>query len=230
MALPNKKFTNLPEVGAGDYRPFNISKIVNNGIIRRLPELIMGKMSPIVSILRHFDRLATGLLMLVFACPVFCNSAITVNRDLEIVGWIERARLMQPDVHLKAKLDTGADTSSLDVEIVKKFRKDNRRWVRFRLIDRETGEEHIIVRERIRTVSIVMHDGERQSRPVVRMKICIAGRIVNTEVSLIDRSEFKYPLLLGRKALESFALVDPGNTYLSTPDCRDADPDGSSDS
>jgi len=170
------------------------------------------------------------LLALGFAFPAFCEATVTVNRDLEIVGWIERTRLMQPDVHLKAKLDTGADTSSLDVEILKKFRKDNKRWVRFRLIDRETGEEHIIVRERIRTVSIVMHDGERQSRPVVRMEICIAGRVVNTDVSLIDRSEFKYPLLLGRKALESFALVDPGNTYLSTPDCTKPDPDGSADS
>ena len=98
--------------------------------------------------------------------------------------------------------------------------------MRFRLIDRETGEEHIIVRERIRTVSIVMHDGERQSRPVVRMKICIAGRILNTEVSLIDRSEFTFPLLLGRSALESFALIDPGNTYLSTPDCDPVVEDG----
>jgi hypothetical protein len=116
------------------------------------------------------------------------------------------------------------------VEIIKKFRKDDKRWVRFRLIDRETGEEHIIVRERIRTVSIVMHDGERQSRPVVRMKICVAGRILNTEVSLIDRSEFTFPLLLGRKALESFALVDPGNTYLSTPDCEPPVQEGGSSS
>lgn len=159
------------------------------------------------------------------AVPSF--GAVTVNRDLEIVGWLERARLIDPDVNLKAKLDTGAETSSLDVEIIKKFRKGDRRWVRFRLIDRETGEEHVIVRERIRTVSIVMHDGERQTRPVVRMKICIAGRILNTEVSLVDRSEFAFPLLLGRKALESFALVDPGNTYLSMPDCNPAIQDGS---
>ncbi|GAG98814.1 unnamed protein product, partial [marine sediment metagenome] len=49
---------------------------------------------------------------------------------------------------------------------------------------------------------------------------CVANRILDTEVSLIDRSEFTYPLLLGRKALESFALVDPGNTFLSTPECQ----------
>jgi len=191
---------------------------------------IREKMSSIVTGLRCRESLAVVLSMLMPLYPLIATAAITVNRNLEIVGWVERARLLDPDVHLKAKLDTGADTSSLDVQILKKFRKDEKRWVRFRLIDRETGEEHIIVRERIRTVSIVMHDGERQTRPVVRMKICIAGRILNTDVSLIDRSEFTFPLLLGRSALESFALVDPGNTYLSSPDCDPVVEDGSTDS
>jgi len=151
------------------------------------------------------------------SCPTSLLQA--AGLDLEIVGWVERVRLIDPDISLKAKLDTGAETSSLDVELVKKFRKEEKRWVRFRLIDRSTEEEHIIVRERLRTVSIIRHDGERQLRPVVRMKICIAGRVLDTEVSLIDRSEFTYPLLLGRKSLASFALVDPGSTYLSEPEC-----------
>jgi len=141
------------------------------------------------------------------------------EKDLEIVGWVERVRLLDPDINVEAKLDTGAATSSLDVEILKKYRQGKERWVRFRMIDRKTGEEHIIARQRLRTVSIVQHSGERQSRPVVRMRICLAGRVLDTEVSLVDRSEFAYPLLLGRAALGSFTLIDPGNTYLSEPDC-----------
>jgi hypothetical protein len=146
-------------------------------------------------------------------------SAPGQSRELEILGWVENTYLPGPDITVKAKLDTGADTSSLDVEVVKKFRKDNKRWVRFRMVDRESGEEHVLVKERVRTASIVRHDGSRQSRPVVLMQICIAGLLINTEVSLIDRSEFVYPLLLGRKALAEVALVDPGSTYLTSPDC-----------
>jgi len=169
---------------------------------------------------RTSARHSALICVVLFTCG-FAASALLVaaERELEIVGWVERVKLLDPEIHLKAKLDTGADTSSLDVEVVKKFRKNEKRWVRFRMMDRETGKEHTIVRERIRTVSIVRHDGERQSRPVVRMKICLAGRVLDTEVSLIDRSEFAYPLLLGRSALESFALVDPGNKYLSEPNC-----------
>jgi hypothetical protein len=71
----------------------------------------------------------------------------------------------------------------------------------------------------MRTIGVVQHDGSTQRRPVVEMEVCIAGRVVRTEVSLIDRSEFNYPLLLGRNALQTFALVDPGETFLSEPVC-----------
>ena len=163
-----------------------------------------------------------------FGLWVYVLSAATATaaaQDLEILGWVEKARLPAVGLELKAKLDTGAETSSLDARIIKKFRKDGKRWVRFGLTDREGGEEFVLVRERVRTIGIVQHDGSRQTRPVVLMQVCIAGRILETEVSLIDRSEFIYPLLLGRSALASFALVDSGDTFLSDPDC-DAPPAG----
>lgn len=151
------------------------------------------------------------------------QQAAAAGRDLEILGWVENAHLMDPVIALKAKLDTGAETSSLDAEVIKKFRKDGKRWVRFRLSDRETGEDFIVVRERMRTIGVIQHDGSTQRRPVVEMEVCIASRVISTEVSLIDRSEFNYPLLLGRSALQTFALVDPGDTFLSEPAC-DPDP------
>ncbi len=156
---------------------------------------------------------------------VFCLTAhpapiLAATQEIEILGWVEKVQLPAVGIELKAKLDTGAETSSLDARIIKKFRKGGRRWVRFSVTDRENGEEFVIVRERIRTIGVVQHDGSRQTRPVVKMSVCIAGRILRTEVSLIDRSEFIYPLLLGRSALGSFALVDPGNTFLSKPDCE----------
>jgi hypothetical protein len=162
-----------------------------------------------------------GFLVFFLLCfsTTYCHAA---TRDLEIVGWVENAKLVDPGIGLKAKLDTGAETSSLDAAIVKKFRKDGKRWVRFRIIDRQTGQEYTVVRERVRTLGVVQHDGSTQTRPVVMMKVCIASRLVATEVSLIDRSEFNYPLLLGRNTLKSFALVDPANTFLSDPDCKES--------
>ena len=148
------------------------------------------------------------------------GEAAASNRNLEILGWVENAWLHEPEMKIKAKLDTGAETSSLDAEIVKKFRKGGKRWVRFRVKDRESNEEHLLVRERIRTIGVVQHDGSRQVRPVVSIDMCIAGRSLETEVSLVDRGEFIYPMLLGRNALDSFALIDPANTFLGGSECE----------
>jgi hypothetical protein len=167
----------------------------------------------------------TMIVLMAITVRVFAES-----RELEILGWVENAQLPALGMKLKAKLDSGAETSSLDARIIKKFRKDGRRWVRFAVTDRETGEEFVVVRERTRTIGVVQHDGSRQNRPVVTMTVCIAGQVLETEVSLIDRSAFIYPLLLGRSTLESFALIDPGSTFLGKSDCNsspdDSEPPG----
>jgi hypothetical protein len=158
-------------------------------------------------------------LLAMFAQPVFTAA---IASELRILGWVENAWLPDPGIELKAKLDTGAETSSLDSRVVKKFRKGGKRWVRFVVIDRDSGEEFVLVRERVRTIGVVQHDGTSQRRPVVKLELCVAGEHMETEVSLIDRSEFNYPLLVGRNALASFALVDASETFLGQARCNNA--------
>jgi len=163
----------------------------------------------------NLTRFAT-LLILAAAASV----APAATRDLVILGWVERVYLTDPGFALKAKLDSGAETSSLDARIIKKFRQHGKRWVRFAVTDPNTGDEQVLVRERVRTIGVVQHEGTNQVRPTVMLQVCIADRLLDIEVSLVDRSEFSYRLLLGRRALRSFALIDTGNTYLSQPTCK----------
>jgi len=167
---------------------------------------------------RTARKILLAALILLTAVSAPCQAG---QQELKILGWVEYARLPELDLEVKAKLDTGAETSSLDARIIKKFRKGGKRWVRFSVFDQADGEEHVIVRERVRTIAVVQHDGSRQTRPVVKMAVCFAGLRMETELSLIDRSEFIYPLLLGRSALGSNALVDSGSTFLSEPGCRE---------
>lgn len=152
-----------------------------------------------------------------------CASVAAAPRELVILGWVEHVVLVEPGFRLRAKLDSGAETSSLDARIIKKFRKGGKRWVRFAVTNPRTGEEHVLVRERVRTIGVVQHDGVNQVRPTVRVQMCVSDRLLDVEVSLVDRGVFTYRLLLGRTALESFALIDPGNTFLSRPQCRIAE-------
>jgi len=153
------------------------------------------------------------------AGPVLAEEGPAKSNDLKILGWVENIYLRDPDIKIKAKLDTGAETSSLSAHIVKKFRKDGKRWVRFEIEDPRSGEMITVVRERQRTIGIVRHTGENQVRATVLMRFCVSGVEREEEFSLIDRSEFIYPALLGRNALEHFALVDASDTFLAEKGC-----------
>ncbi len=159
----------------------------------------------------------------ILACVMLALPATAARaepRELIILGWVENVVLTDAGFRLRAKLDTGAETSSLDARIMKKFRQGGKRWVRFAITNPTTGEEHVLVRERVRTIGVVQHEGVNQVRPTVVLQMCVADHLLDVEVSLVDRSEFTYRLLLGRGALESFALIDPANTFLSRPQCK----------
>jgi len=190
---------------------------VFGGIIRSRYEALGNWMTAIRTRSTELSCLACAVL------ATFAAEALAAKRDLAILGWVENVILWGPGVELEAKLDTGAETSSLDARIIKKFRKSGKRWVRFAITDPDTGREFVLVRERVRTIGVVQHEGTNQVRPTVMIRICMADSLLDIEVSLIDRSEFSYPLLLGRRALESFALVDPDNTFLSSPRCQPPD-------
>jgi len=164
------------------------------------------------------NKILIKILCVLLLAPT-CHAAAETT-DLKIFGWVENAFLRGPGMEIQAKLDTGAETSSLDARIIKKFRKSGKRWVRFAVMDRGSNEEIILVQERVRTIGVVQHDGSRQTRPVVLLDICIGGQQLETEVSLINRSEFNYPLLLGRSALASIALIDPGSIFLAERGCN----------
>jgi hypothetical protein len=61
----------------------------------------------------------------------------------------------------------------------------------------------------------------------VDLEFCFGGRWWQTEFSLVDRGKFHYPVLLGRGFLDGVAVIDPGATFVTEPDCkstRDARP------
>lgn len=147
----------------------------------------------------------------------------TANADieqLEIFGWVERVKLLDGDVSLKAKLDTGAANSSLDATDIRRFRRGGERFVEFTVTDPDSGVELRLEKPLVRNVRIIRHDGNHQRRPVVKLPVCLGDRIRQVEVNLIDRSNFIYPMLIGRSALEGFALVDSGQTFQHRPNCE----------
>ena len=140
-----------------------------------------------------------------------------LNHDNKVVvGATEWIYLNPPGLHMTARIDTGAATSSISASNIVRFERDGKKWVSFDLDPQDDG--HIVHMEaplernvRIRQASY--EDIDR--RPVVELDLMLGENLrQRTEFTLADRSRMSYPVLLGRAFLRDLVLVDVGAEYL----------------
>ncbi|MGO2056396.1 ATP-dependent zinc protease family protein [Halomonas sp. H2] len=150
------------------------------------------------------------------------SASMAIADDNKAFGWVEKAILQSWDIEVKAKLDSGALTSSLDARDIELFEQDDEEWVRFRLKleDQDSGEvfSDEIERPLYRELA-VRGAGGRDERPVVLLEVCMGDTIYEEQFSLRDREEMNYPLLLGRRTISHLGLLDVRNTFLQKPEC-----------
>lgn len=138
--------------------------------------------------------------------------------EKEVVGWVETARIYPGGIELRAKIDTGAETTSLNCNCIQYTDHDGEKWVRF-TIKNHVGNSLEIEKKIQRIAIIKRHYGESQERPVINLGICLSGTYRETEVNLVDRSGMNYQLLIGRYFLQDHFIVDPATTYTKAPNC-----------
>lgn len=139
-----------------------------------------------------------------------------------ILGWIEEVVIGEGVLHLEAKLDTGADTSSLDANQIRRLRRKSsgKRFVEFAVLDPSTDEPVWFKEPLVRMARIKQHSGRTQERPVVELEICIGSISRRVEFTLVSRQHFEYPVLLGREAMEGVIIVDPAIEDSVEPACE----------
>jgi len=132
-----------------------------------------------------------------------------------IIGAVEKVRLVPPNIVLKARIDTGAKTTSVDARNITPFERDGKQWVRFTCMDGD--KEHTIERKVIKTVQIKRHEEESQDRYVVNMRIILGDVSQLIPVTLNDRDAYIYPVLIGRNFLRDYFIVDVAKKYQFKP-------------
>lgn len=148
----------------------------------------------------------------------------TVHARPEVLGWLEWAYIEPGATKVKAKLDTGARTSSLHAINIVPFTVDDELWVRFSVPEGNRKQDAIgdviqFEKPVVRETKIKEHIGDSVSRYVVEIGFCISGKNYAAAVTLADRSSFNYPLLLGRSLLKGNFIVDPDKIFIANKSC-----------
>lgn len=136
-----------------------------------------------------------------------------------IIGWREHIGL--PDLGLvavSAKIDTGARTTALHASRIRTYERDGELWVEFHPEHERLEASRLCWMPVHDRRSITNTSGVPEERVIIRTRLLIATHALHVDVSLSDRTDMSYPIIIGRSALRrARLLVDSGRSWLTEP-------------
>ena len=146
---------------------------------------------------------------------------LMAKNEVQTYGYVEKATLVDKNVTLSAKLDTGAKSASLNATEISEISVDGVPYLRF-TVPTKTGdfafECQYIGKVKIKVRANEVSSGPLASkpikRPVVLLNVKLGDKVRAIRVNLTNRKRFLYPLLLGRDAIIAFnGAVNPALTF-----------------
>ncbi len=141
-----------------------------------------------------------------------------VQEKQQVLGWKEWVKIGTKGDFMRAKLDSGARTSSLHAEGIEEFERDGKKWVRFLVKDTDENDaKSILFKAPLQRIAKVKNtDGTVERRFVVELGFSVGDRQLREEFTLNDRSGLICPVLIGRNALRILGYVDCSSVDLAT--------------
>lgn len=136
-----------------------------------------------------------------------------------LIGSLEVCDLPELGIFdLQVRVDTGAKTSSLHVDNISRFKKGGKPWIRFDLHpDLYNLDTVVECRAQLSDIRrIKSSNGTSQQRYVITTPIRLGDRSWPIEITLSDRSDMTYLMLLGREGMADRVLVDPSGHFLTS--------------
>lgn len=139
------------------------------------------------------------------------------NRAPTEIGWREWVALPEFGVPaIQAKVDTGADSSSLHAFNQKRFERDGLEYITFEIHPGKRSksgailcESQVVMERKVRNPG-----GRSEVRPVISTSVVVNGVTIRALINLTERDEMSFRMLIGRRTLRGRFLVNPGRSYL----------------
>lgn len=144
------------------------------------------------------------------------NKSSISSRQLPLIGWREWVSLPELGVNrIKVKVDSGARSSSLHAYDVREFDRDGVRYVRFKVHPIQRNSKMVIEAESqvIEYRKVRSSNGKATLRPVIITRLELLGLSWEVELTLANRDQMGFRMLLGREAFRGRFLVDAGRSY-----------------
>jgi hypothetical protein len=135
-----------------------------------------------------------------------------------VIGAVEDVLLFPWQVTVRARVDTGAELSSIDARDIRIRDDAARAAVEFTLVG-NGGRDVRVTLPLERFSSVRATEGESERRPVVRIEICLGRVRTPVQFTLNDRSRLPYRMLIGRNLLAGRFVVDVDRSLTVRPQC-----------
>ena len=152
------------------------------------------------------------------------KTATTSHANSVIIGAVEPVRIYPPDIEVRANVDTGAKSSSVDAKILERFHRDGAEWVRYLVF----GDKGVTRKLEMPIARIRRAGAPRDERSAAMMRLCPGSVAADVLVNFTERRALNYRLLLGRDFLKNRVLIDVGSNFLAWPSCKKEAPKWSS--
>ncbi len=136
--------------------------------------------------------------------------------DKPIIGWREWVALPELGVErIKAKIDTGARTSAIHAFDIEVCKKEERELVCFTIHPYQKNDtESQTCMCPVKDIRVITNSGgTREKRVVIETHLTMGNQTWPIEITLTNRDEMGFRMLLGRTAIKERFLVDPGRSF-----------------
>lgn len=153
-------------------------------------------------------------------CPILTSAPGSGSEQcsgLTTIGSVEGVRLLPPDHLFEARIDTGANTSSLDARDIEFFERDGDDYVRFTIAGEHFANSGPVELERpvsrfVRIIQASNEDHERRAVIELQYRIGPIERVA--EFTLANRKRLTYSALIGRNILKDLFAVDVSRQFV----------------